>query len=129
MIAQRMMRGVVEQTRALRRPCHANRLGIALRPAFGEAGERRSRAQGPWRPIHLRPDMRQRAEHAAAQETGDGPAQPFLLMLENEAAITRERLVGAVARQRDRHLFAREFADAIRSEEQTSDRQSLMRIS
>src|SRR3546814_18289835 len=34
-------------------------------------------------------------------------------MLENEAAITRERLVGAVARQRDRHLFAREFADAI----------------
>src|SRR3546814_2467126 len=55
MIAQRMMRGVVEQARALRRPCHANRLGIALRPAFGGAGERRSRAQGPWRPIHLRP--------------------------------------------------------------------------
>src|SRR3546814_13634246 len=34
-------------------------------------------------------------------------------MLEDEAAIARERFVGAVARQRDRYFFAREFANAI----------------
>src|SRR3546814_4404791 len=34
-------------------------------------------------------------------------------MLEHEAAIARKRLVGAVARERNRHLLAREFADAI----------------
>ena len=52
-------------------------------------------------------------QHPAAQETGDQPAQPFLLMLEHEAAIACERLIGPVARQRNGDLFARELADAI----------------
>src|SRR3546814_8261458 len=34
-------------------------------------------------------------------------------MREDETAIARERLVGAITRERDRHLLAREFADAI----------------
>src|SRR3546814_11995223 len=34
-------------------------------------------------------------------------------MLEDEATIARERLVGAVPRQRDRHLLARQLADAV----------------
>src|SRR3546814_5810792 len=90
--------------------------------------------------------MRQRTKHAAAEKTGDQPAQLLFLMLEHEAAIARKRLVGAVARERNRHLLAREFADAIgrqrtsigegfvehvgdpvRSEEHTSELQSLMR--
>src|SRR3546814_7251959 len=89
------------------------RFGIALGPAFRQAGERRARAERTRGPVHLGPDMRQRAEYPAAKETGDQPAQPFLLMLEDETAIARERLVGAITRERDRHLLAREFADAI----------------
>src|SRR3546814_11687669 len=34
-------------------------------------------------------------------------------MLEDDATIARERLVGAVPRQRDRHLLARQPADAV----------------
>ena len=33
--------------------------------------------------------------------------------MEDQSAIARKRLIGAVARQRDRDLFARQFADAI----------------
>ena len=55
--------------------------------------------------------MRQRTKHAAAEETGDQPAQAFLLMLKDQTTITRERLVRAVARQRDRYFFAREPLD------------------
>src|SRR3546814_5018995 len=71
MIAQRLVRRIVEQTRTLRRPRHADRFGIALGPAFRQAGERRARAERTRGPVHLGPDMRQRAEYPAAKETGD----------------------------------------------------------
>src|SRR3546814_3252284 len=106
-------------------------------------------------------DPRQRAEQAAPQRRRNHRAQPLLAMLKDKPAIPRKRFVGAVPRQRDRHLFARQFADAIgrqrarigkgfvehvgdpvdqreiaggdgtgaRSEEHTSELQSLMRNS
>src|SRR3546814_6188103 len=45
------------------------RFGIALGPAFRQAGERRARAERTRGPVHLGPDMRQRAEYPAAKET------------------------------------------------------------
>lgn len=72
-----------------------------------------ARAERTRCPVHLRPDARQRAEEALAQEGRDHSTQPLFLMLEDEAAIARESLVRTVARQRDRDLFAREFAHAV----------------
>src|SRR6185437_8414689 len=76
--------------------------------------ERRLGAEHPRRPIELRIRAAEWTEERAPQAERHRGAQPLLGEMEAIAPVAAEALVAAVAGERDRHVPARELADAIR---------------
>src|SRR3546814_14047412 len=91
-----------EQRSAQRRGGDTHRAGIGLVAIVGEREQRRFEPQRARCPIELGIPAAEAAEDGRAQIGREQPAHPLLGVLEFVAAIARQRLVGAVTRERHR---------------------------
>ena len=75
--------------------------------------ERRLGAEDARRPVGLRVDAPEQTEHRPAQAERQHGAHALFHQVQAVAPVAGEALVAAVARQRDRHVLARELAHAV----------------
>ena len=81
--------------------------------------EGRLAAEHARRPVRLRVDAAEQAEHGAPQSQRQRPAKPLLHHVQPVATVAAEALVAAVAGQRHRHVPARELADPVGRQRRT----------